>query len=116
MTRAVYYEGLMALYAVAPEKAYYDYAVQWGESHKWNLREGPGTRNADNQCCGQTYIDLYLIDRKPERIKAIKLSVDSMLLSNKLYDWSWVDALQKAMPIFAQLGVLYKNDAYYEKM
>src|ERR1700712_3047762 len=65
-TRAVYYEGLMALYSIAPEKSYYNYAVQWAESHNWQSRDGLVTRNADNQCCGQTYIDLYLIDPKPE--------------------------------------------------
>ena len=27
-TRAVYYEGLMALYQINPDKSYYDYAVQ----------------------------------------------------------------------------------------
>src|SRR4051812_44196763 len=36
-TRAVYYEGLMALYTVDKQQAYYDYAVQWGEKHKWGL-------------------------------------------------------------------------------
>ena len=30
-TRAVYYEGLMALYSVAKDQSYYDYAVQWGD-------------------------------------------------------------------------------------
>ena len=28
-TRAVYYEGLMALYHIDNKKAYYDYAVDW---------------------------------------------------------------------------------------
>ncbi|ULT39826.1 glycoside hydrolase family 88 protein [Niabella defluvii] len=35
-----------------------------GEKHKWGLNGGTATRNADNHCCGQTYIDLYLIDKK----------------------------------------------------
>ncbi len=115
-TRAVYYEGLMALYSIFPDKSYYNYAVQWGESHQWQLRDGLLTRNADNQCCGQTYIDLYIIDRKRERIKAIKMSIDSMMTDPKKDDWSWVDALQMAMPVFAKLGVLFNNTAYYEKM
>lgn len=51
-TRAVYYEGLMALYNLSPDKKYYNYAVLWGERHKWGLRDGTNTRNADNQCCG----------------------------------------------------------------
>jgi len=77
-TRSVYYEGLVALYAADKKKAYKDYMLQWGEKHKWNLRAGTNTRNADNQCCGQVYIDLYLMDGKkhPERITAIKASID----------------------------------------
>lgn len=115
-TRAVYYEGLMSLYKVDKQKRYYDYATAWGEAHQWGLRGGIATRNADNQCCGQTYLDLYLIDPKPERIHDIKASMDSLVNSTKVDDWSWVDALQMGMPVFAQLGVIYKDDRYYEKM
>lgn len=115
-TRAVYYEGLMELYKLSKDKNYYDYSVQWAESHKWGLRDGPATRNADNQCCGQTYIDLYLIDKKPERIRDIKTAIDSMVKSPKIDDWSWVDAIQMSMPVFARLGVIYKDNAYFEKM
>jgi unsaturated rhamnogalacturonyl hydrolase len=116
-TRAVYYEGLMALYRLDPRPAYYDYAVRWGEFHHWDLRDGiTYTRNADNQCAGQTYIELYLIDRKPERIQKIKASIDSMMRTDKIDDWTWVDAIQMSMPVFAKLGVVYKDDAYFERM
>lgn len=115
-TRGVYYEGLMALYQLDHDKKYYDYAVDWSQKHQWNLRNGVTTRNADDQTCGQTYIDLYLIDKQPERIKNIKASVDSMLKTNKINDWTWVDALQMAMPVYAKLGVLYKDKAYFERM
>jgi len=77
-TRAVYYEGLMALYAVDKKKEYLNYAIDWGTKHSWGLRDGVKTRNADNQCCGQTYIDLYLLDKKEERIKDIKESIAIM--------------------------------------
>jgi unsaturated rhamnogalacturonyl hydrolase len=115
-TRAVYYEGLMALYALKPEKEYYDYAVDFGVKHNWGLRGGISTRNGDNQACGQTYIDLYMIDKQPERIKDIKASVDLMMQSGKIDDWTWVDALQMGMPVFAKLGVVYKDPAYFEYM
>ncbi len=115
-TRAVYYEGLMALYSINPDKQFYDYAVQWAEKHQWGLNGGPKTRSADNQCAGQTYIDLYLIDKKEERIKELKASVDAMVAGDKKDDWSWVDALQMAMPVFTHLGVLYKDTAYFRKM
>jgi len=116
-TRAVYYEGLMALYSVDKKPEYYDYAVQWGEKHSWGLRDNNiKTRNGDNQACGQTYIDLYLIDKKEERIKDIKASIDLMLASGKIDDWSWVDAIQMAMPVFAKLGVLYSDSNYFKRM
>ena len=115
-TRAVYYEGLMALYSIDNKPAYYDYAVDWGTKHKWNLRDGTKTRNGDNQACGQTYIDLYMIDKKPERIDSIKASVDKMMLSNKIDDWNWVDAIQMAMPVFTKLGVIYKDTNYFHRM
>lgn len=115
-TRAVYYEGLMALHKIDPQKSYYDYAVSWGENHKWGLRNGIQTRNADDQCCGQTYIDLYLLDKKDERIKDIKASIDLMVASEKVSDWTWIDALQMAMPVYAKLGTIYKDDRYFEKM
>jgi unsaturated rhamnogalacturonyl hydrolase len=115
-TRAVYYEGLMALYSIDKQNAYYEYAVQWGQKHNWDLRGGSTTRNADNQCCGQTYIDLYKIDKKEERIKAIKASVDNMVASDKKDDWNWIDAIQMAMPVFARLGSLYNDTSYFTKM
>lgn len=114
-TRAVYYEGLMELYRINKDKALLDYAVDWGEKHHWGLRGGT-TRNADNQCCGQTYIDLYKLDPKPERIQAIKSSIDDMVKSEKKDDWNWIDALQMAMPVFVRLGSQYKDTSYYRKM
>jgi rhamnogalacturonyl hydrolase YesR len=115
-TRAVYYEGLMALYDIDKNKSYYDYAVDWGTKHKWSLRSGVNTRNADDQCCGQTYIDLYLIDKQPNRITAIRTSIDNMVNSEKKDDWNWIDALQMAMPVFVRLGVLFNDTSYYRKM
>jgi unsaturated rhamnogalacturonyl hydrolase len=116
-TRGVYYEGLMALYKLNPDPVYLNYAVTWGEFHKWGLRDGTKTRNGDNQCCGQTYIDLYMLDRyKEERIKDIKACIDNMILTDKIDDWNWIDALQMAMPVFARLGRIYNDDSYFDRM
>ena len=115
-TRAVYYEGLMAMYKVDPQKKYYDYAFDWGEKHQWSPRDSVTTRNADNQCCGQTYLELYQSDPKPEHAEKIKQCIDRMVNSDKIDDWTWVDALQMAMPVYAKLAVIYNDDKYYERM
>lgn len=115
-TRGVYYEGLMALHALDRDAKFHDYAVRWGEFHKWGLRMGALTRNADDQCCGQTYLDLYLLDPKPERIRDIKTSIDNVVNGTKNDDWWWIDAAQMAMPVYAKLGVLLKEPKYFERM
>jgi unsaturated rhamnogalacturonyl hydrolase len=115
-TRAVYYEGVIALYTVNPDRAYYDYAMSWGEAHKWGLNGGVKTRNADNQCCGQTYLDLYEKEKKPEMIKDLKESIDLMIASDKIDDWTWIDALQMAMPVYAKLGQITGDKKYSERM
>ncbi|MDR3678409.1 MAG: glycoside hydrolase family 88 protein [Flavipsychrobacter sp.] len=115
-TRAVYYEGLMALYSIYGEKVYYDYSVRWGNSHQWGLRSGATTRDADHQCAGQTYIDLFEISKNELWVSAIKASIDSMVASDKVDDWYWIDALQMAMPVFVKLGKHYNDSRYYEKM
>ncbi|NJD11526.1 MAG: glycoside hydrolase family 88 protein [Gemmatimonadetes bacterium] len=116
-TRAVYYEGLLALYGIDPQAEYYDYAVRWGEAHGWDLRaHDTYTRNADDQAAGQTYIDLYRIDPRPERIRAIRAAIDSMLATEKIDDWNWIDAIQMCMPVFAKLGALQQDPRYWERM
>lgn len=116
-TRGVYYEGLMAFYKIDPAKRYYDYAVEWGEKHDWKpVRGEVYTRHADNQNCGMTYIDLYRIDPQPVRIEAIKANIDSVISSGRYDDWTWIDAIQMAMPIFVKLGVTLNDTKYFDYM
>jgi unsaturated rhamnogalacturonyl hydrolase len=116
-TRGVYYEGLMSLYKLRPDTACLNYALRWGEFHKWGLRSGIKTRNADDQCCGQTYLDLWLMDTtKRERMRDIKTCIDNMMSTDKVDDWNWIDAIQMSMPVFARLGSIYKDDRYFKRM
>lgn len=119
-TRAYYYEGLMDLWKIDPQQRYLNYALEWANKHEWKLcgrKNGRITRNADAQCPGQTYLFLYELDtEKPERyITYIKNSIDSMVVSDKIDDWHWIDAIQMAMPIFAQLGNITGDTAYYNR-
>ena len=115
-TRGVYYEGLMALHQIYPRADYYQYALDWAEFHKWGMRNGNTTRNADDQCCGQTYIDLYKISPDPEKIRNIKICMDMLINTPQEDDWSWIDAIQMGMPVMAQLGDLFKDRRFFEKM
>lgn len=115
-TRGVYYEGLMALHEIFPKETYYDYAYSWAEFHKWGFNGGNTTRNADNYCAAQTYIDLYNLEPDAKKLKNTKANINMLLNTPQLDDWSWIDAIQMGMPVFAKLGVLEKDNRYYEKM
>lgn len=116
--RAVYFTGNIDFYKMYPKASYLQYANLWANNNGWGLNGGTATRNADNQTCGQVYIDLYKLDsiKVPSKITAIKTSVDSMVKSNISNDWSWIDALYMSMPVFARLGVLTNDSAYFQRM
>lgn len=121
-TRATYYEGLMALNNINPKVAYYKYALDWGVYHQWKFRGGnpyvPVIYNDDANviCAAQTYIELYLLDPKPEKIQNIKLNLDDIINSGTKGEWTWIDAIQMAMPVYAKLGVVTNDDKYFDKM
>jgi hypothetical protein len=80
------------------------------------MRSGNATTNADDQCAGQSYIDLYRIDPKPERIANIKTDIDAEVSGSSNNYWTWIDAIQMAMPVFAKLGKQYPTGGYFNKM
>ncbi len=105
-TRGVFYEGLLNMYREQQKPEWLKYALDWGEFHEWYSCDDKGqARHADFQCCGQAYIEMYLMDTtKTERMAHIKKRIDAMMATDKVDDWYWIDAIQMAMPIFAQLG------------
>lgn len=115
-TRAVYFEGLLALHQVAPRPVYQEYALDWAEFHDWSLRSS--VTNADNQCAAQVYFDLFELDGKkdPSRISAAQQSLATMLADGSSDDWTWVDAIQMSMPVWAQFAMHTGEERYFTKM
>ena len=108
-TRSVYYEGLMSLYRQHQDERWLKYTEDWGNHHGWKASEKKQERHADFQCCGQAYLDMYMLNpAQTVRKTHIKKLIDDMLATNVVDDWYWVDAVQMAMPIFAQLGTIEK--------
>ena len=118
-TRAVYYEGLMALYAVDPQQRYIDYTDRWASFHQWTPRNGIKTCDADDQCCGQTYLERYMQSGGKEKIEHMIENLDlQMQTANKKADnalygwWTWIDAIQMAMPLYLQVGKVTEERKY----
>ena len=115
-TRAVYYEGLMELYKIYPLSSYYDYMYDWGEAHKWTPRNGTTTRDADDYCCSQTFIDMYRIAHDWKMIQQAKVNADMLVNTPQVNDWWWIDAVQMGMPVLAKLGAVTGEQKYFDKM
>ena len=121
-TRAVYYEGLMALYEIDPDQRYLDYTDRWAAFHKWTPRNGTTTCDADDQCCGQTYLMRYEQVGGEEKIARMRENLDyQMKTPNEkkniktpsLYGWwTWIDAIQMAMPLYMQMARLTGETKY----
>ena len=119
-TRAVYYEGLMALYGIDRQQRYLDYAERWAEFHKWTPRNGVETTNADDQCCGQTYIELHLLTGKGT-LEPVRENMEYQMVTpnakagGALYGhWTWIDAIQMAMPVYIKMYAITKDRRYLD--
>lgn len=115
-TRGVYFEGLMALYSIYPANRYFDYAYDWADGFKWGMRrdETP-TRNADNYCCAQTYIDLHRLAPEPKMLTKTKGVMNMLINTPQVDDWTWIDAIQMGMPVLAKLTRDTGDPRYAEK-
>ena len=78
-TRAVYYEGLMALYEIDADARYIDYTDRWANFHQWTPRNGVKTNDADDQCCGQTYMDRYMQSGGDEKIAKVLENLNNQM-------------------------------------
>ena len=116
-TRGVFYEGLLNIYRENPREEWLKYSLDWGEFHEWYSCTDSQARHADFQCCGQAYLQLYMMDpTQKKRMEHIKMRIDDMVNSKKIDDWYWIDAIQMAMPIFAMLGTITEDTKYWERM
>ena len=112
-TRAVYYEGLMALYEIAKNPAYIDYTDRWANFHKWTPRNGTSTCDADDQCCSQTYLDRFVMTGDSAMLKPTIENLQKQM-QTKIGWWTWIDAIQMAMPVYAQMYKITGDRKYLE--
>lgn len=113
-TRAVYYEGLMALNAIDPQDRYIDYTDRWAAFHKWTPRDGTGTRDADNQCSSQTYLERFVMTGDSAMLRPTRENLQGQMAEGKLGYWTWIDAIQMAMPVYAQMYKITGDGAYLD--
>ncbi len=117
-TRAVYYEGLMALNDIDPQQRYMDYTDRWASFHQWTPRNGIKTCDADDQCCEQTYLMRYTQNKNEKILSTTLQNLDRQMertnpKNNSIYGWwTWIDAIQMAMPVYMQVYKITGEEKY----
>lgn len=96
-TRGVYFEGLVSLTELerltGGEKypAYYKYILDWGTAHKWMPRNGVTTRDADDYCCCQTYLDMYGMENPLESVPVLDVEAGKIVWGHPAKVQKWID-------------------------
>ncbi len=126
-TRGVYFEGLMALNSIDLKEENRDYVICWARFHKFSPRNGVYTRDADDYCCCQTYLDMNvqyniypLSEEREAALTPTILCMNNLLHPapesltpatkarygvNSFHDWTWIDAIQMGLPVLTKLPV-----------
>ncbi|HEU5397034.1 MAG TPA: glycoside hydrolase family 88 protein, partial [Verrucomicrobiae bacterium] len=115
--------GMMALAGLSGNSRYRDALLAAGEENHWNI--GSHIYNADYECVGQTWSELYFLYRDPKMIAPMREKFDSILAhpsaasldfrqphSKALETWSWCDSLFMAPPAWVRLSAA-TGDARY---
>jgi len=110
--RAAFYAGIMSAYRETKDQRYLDQALKWANERDWKLGERP--RHADDQAAGQTFLELYFLEKDPRRIAATKSTLDAMIADPKpgREDWWWCDALFMSPPVLARLYTATGDQKY----
>ncbi len=64
----------------------------------------------------KVYVRLYQLSGTASDLTNITADVKGIVKSSSSKDWTWVDALNMAMPVFAELGQINNSSTYSAKM
>jgi len=102
------YSGFMAASDALGDPKYRDVMRDMGKTNNWGLSKTES--DANQHSLAQTYLELYLLDKKPEEIAPTQAIFDGILArprvevsSGRRIEWWWCDALFMAPGAWARL-------------
>lgn len=117
-TFAALYDGLIAASATTHDAKYRDAVLHMAEHYNWQLLD-KRFPHADDQALGQSYLDLYMLDHRPERLANTKAIMDRLVVRqddpNKLL-WWWCDALFMSPPVLLRTYAITHDHKYLDYM
>jgi unsaturated rhamnogalacturonyl hydrolase len=116
-TFAALYSGFMAVSESTGNPKYRDAMLSMSREFKWQL--GSEYKDANDQAVGRTYLELYLRDRDPQMIAAVRTEFDQILRGPEdppkiQLPWYWCDALFMAPPAWVRMYKATGDIAYLD--
>jgi unsaturated rhamnogalacturonyl hydrolase len=89
-TRGVYYSGSTTHYLSGCANSQCNatllsWITSWATNHSWMCAN---STNANDEACGQAYIDLYNLAPSPEKL-ALSQTMEIQIRGNDTADWNW---------------------------
>jgi unsaturated rhamnogalacturonyl hydrolase len=110
---AVFYTGLVATFTSTGELRFLEALLDWGNQNAWTPRVD--RMHPDNQCAGQTYVEVHLLDGVAAHLAGTRQVMDQAIATGQRGRdvWWWSDALFMAPAVLARLGTA-TGDAKYD--
>lgn len=120
--RGTYYTGVLAMYLASSDEAYLNQALEWGARNKWQVGTDGSGRN--KLTCVQTYLQLYLLQKRKEMIQPALDHLNSGQKKTPTGEALWyfesgrryADSLYVGPPALAMLARITGEDRYLDYM
>jgi unsaturated rhamnogalacturonyl hydrolase len=125
-TYGVLYTGFMAASEATGDPKYRDALLAMGQKFQWQLASRSHEPNANDQCIGQTYLDLSLERHDPQMLAPTRAALDRILAADardlppnpqaRRIPWWWCDALYMAPPVWIRVYKATGDPKYLDDM
>ena len=115
--RGALFAGVVAAARATHDPYYWDLALKVSANNHW--QPGPNVLHDGNDfAITQTYLQLFLKDKQPERIEPTRAAMDALIAKDSpgRREWSWADALFMAPAAWAQMSAATGEARYVERM
>lgn len=117
-TNGAFYPGLFAAWETTKESFIYDAMMYMGEMSQWRPCDTGPMDRANDVAIGQTFIDLYRIEKNQEMITPLTDTLKAFMFrpynprGHKVQTWWWCDALFMEPPTLVKLGVTLNDEKF----
>jgi unsaturated rhamnogalacturonyl hydrolase len=113
---ATFYDGLVATYTTTQRLRFFEALLAWGDDNTWTPRTD--RMHPDNQCAGQAYVEVHLLDGVAAHLAATRQVADQVVASTQRGRevWWWCDALFMAPPMLARVGAATGDPRYADAL